>query len=101
MFQKGNTHGTGRPKGSKNKTTDQIKESFALLLENKLQDLEEWLERTAEDDPGRAIDMIIKISERFVPKLSSTALTNADGGSIWEGVKFKFGELSSKDDKKE
>ena len=99
MFQKGNKHGNGRPKGSKNKTTDQIKESFALLLENKLQDLEEWLERTAEDDPGRAIDMIIKISERFVPKLSSTALTNAEGGDLFKDITFKFNKLNV--DKKE
>lgn len=96
-FEEGNEFGNrrGRPKGSPNKVNEQIKKSFALLLENKLPEIEEWLTKAAEDDPARAIDMLIKISERFVPKLSQQALTGADGDDLFKNLQFKFNTLKS------
>ena len=60
----------GRPVGSKNKITEEIREAFQMVLENKLPDLERWLQQTAQEDPAKAIDLLLKLSNRFLPELS-------------------------------
>ena len=72
---------SGRPKGTPNKivVTERIREAFALLLENNVSELEDWLGRLAKKSPERALEMYVKISERFVPMLSRTEITGKDG----------------------
>jgi hypothetical protein len=82
--------GPGRPKGSQNLITLKIKEAFANTLDNMLPDLERWIRQTAQDNPEKAAELLIKISERFVPKLNQTAITDAEGGTL--NVEFKFGK---------
>ena len=48
-------------------------------------------DRVAEEDPHKALDLIIKLSERFVPALARTEVTGADGTDIFESIKFNFG----------
>jgi hypothetical protein len=50
-----------------------------MLLQSKLPELEDWLTRAAQRDPIKAADMLIRISERFVPMLSRTEITGAEG----------------------
>ncbi len=91
MFEPGKSgNPAGRPKGSKNKITEEIREAFQLVLENKLPDLERWLQATAQDDPAKAIDLLLKLSNRFLPELSRQELTGADGQDLFEGLKFNF-----------
>jgi hypothetical protein len=68
----------GKPRGTK-QITDEIREVFSMLLQSKLPELEEWLTRAAQRDPIKAADMLIRISERFVPMLSRTEITGAEG----------------------
>lgn len=82
----------GRPKGSKNKITEEIREAFQMVLENKLPDLERWLQQTAQDDPAKAIDLMLKLSNRFLPELSRQELTGADGAELFKNLKFDFGD---------
>lgn len=72
---------SGRPKGTPNKVviTERIREAFALLLENNVSELEDWLGRLAQKNPEKALEMYVKISERFVPMLSRTEITSKDG----------------------
>jgi hypothetical protein len=79
----------GRKKGEPNKITVRIRDAFALLCDNKMEELEEWLDRIAETDPKGAMELYIKISERFVPKLTQNQITGADGQAL--NVNFKFG----------
>lgn len=81
----------GRPKGSQNKYTKQIKEAFGMLLEGNLENLSTWLAQVAADDPKAALDIMMKMSERFVPRLRSTEITGADGEDIFKGLQFRFG----------
>lgn len=81
----------GRPVGSKNKITEEIRAAFQLVLENKLPDLERWIQQTAQDDPAKAVDLLIKLSNRFVPELSRQELTGADGAELFKSLKFDFG----------
>ena len=90
-FEKGHPGGPGRPKGAANRITEELREAFALLLENNLEQYEIWLARVAETDPQKALDLAIRISERFVPMLSRQEVTGANGSDLFANVQFKFG----------
>ena len=57
-------------KGVSNKTTSEIKEAYQLLVENNLENMTSWLEKIGKDNPEKAFDLIIKMSDFIVPKLS-------------------------------
>jgi hypothetical protein len=86
-----NINTEGRQKGSQNKYTKQVKEAFGLLLEGNLDNLSLWLAQVAADDPKAAMEIVIKLSERFVPKLSQQQVTGADGEDLFKNISFKFG----------
>ena len=88
----------GRPKGSKNKITEEIREAFQMVLENKLPDLERWLQQTAQEDPAKAIDLLLKLSNRFLPELSRQELTAADGEDLFKSLKFNFNTPDKEED---
>lgn len=95
-----NINRNGRPKGSPNKIAEEIKEAFALVLDNRLPDLERWLMQVAQDDPAKAIDLLIKLSNRFLPELARTELTGANGSDLFKSIKFKFG-ITEEDDQED
>lgn len=74
-----------------NKSTKMIKEAFAHLLEDNLDNMSRWLAQVSHDDPKSALDIMMRMSERFVPKLSQQALTNEDGSDLFKNVQFQFG----------
>ena len=59
----------GRPAGVPNKTTSELKEAFNKLLNTNTRNLSRWLERVAAEDPGKAIDLVIKMAAFVIPKL--------------------------------
>ena len=81
----------GRKKGSQNKFTKQVKEAMGMLLEGNLDNLSIWLAQIAADDPAKAMDIVIRLSERFVPKLSQQQITGGDGEDLFKNISFKFG----------
>ena len=87
-----NINRNGRPKGSANRISEELREAFAMLLENNLEQYEMWLAQVAEQDPARALDLALKISERFIPALSRQEVTGKDGADLFKDVKFKFGD---------
>lgn len=91
-----NINRAGRQKGSLNKYNKQIKEAFGMLLENNLDNLSTWLAQVAADDPKAALDIMMRMSERFVPKLRQTDITS-DGENIMKGLKFNFGPAIDSD----
>ena len=74
-----------------NKSTKLMKEAFAMLVENNLPNMDRWISQIASEDPAKAMDLIIKLSERFVPALARTEVTGADGSDIFDAIKFSFG----------
>ena len=97
-FEKGDDriNREGRPKGSKNKISEEIREAFQMVLEKRLPDLERLLMQVAHDDPAKAIELMIKLSNRFVPELSRQELTGADGADLFKSIKFDFGDTDNK-----
>lgn len=93
MFKPGQSgNPNGRKKGSHNKATKLVKEAFAQLLENNLDHMTGWLAQIAADSPKDAMELMLKMSERFVPKLAQQQLTDGNGEDLFKNVQFKFGE---------
>tara|TARA_R100000951_G_scaffold94548_1_gene83313 strand:+ start:4234 stop:4572 length:339 start_codon:yes stop_codon:yes gene_type:complete len=80
-----------------NKSTKMMKEAFALLVENNLDNMTIWLSQVASEDPAKAMDLLIKISERFVPALARTEVTAKDGEDLFKSLKFNFGPTIDSD----
>ena len=79
-FQPGDEN-AGRPKGTQNKEAKAIREKFAQLLENKMPDVEEWLNEIKENDPVKAFELMLKMSEYILPKLKAVETTfNTEDG---------------------
>jgi hypothetical protein len=69
MFEKGKSgNPNGRPKGIPNKDTQEVKDAYLALIQGNLPMIQEWLDRVAERDPGRAFDMLMKLSPFVIPK---------------------------------
>jgi len=73
-FVKGRRKTGGRQKGVSNVDNRDIKEAFRNLVEMNLENMTFWLAQIAADSPYRAMEIILDMSERFVPKLSRTEL---------------------------
>ena len=58
----------GSRKGIPNKTTQDVREAIAKLSKQNVGKLGRWLERVAEDDPGRAADLFLRMIEYHIPK---------------------------------
>ena len=71
-FKKGNTLGNGRPKGAPNKVTQQIRDRFQDIANDNLDNVQRWLDEIAVDNPEKALDLFLKLSEYVLPKLART-----------------------------
>ena len=58
----------GRKPGSKDKVQTDIKEAFQSLVENNLSNIETWLNEVAAENPAKALDFMLRLSEFIVPK---------------------------------
>lgn len=87
-----NLNPKGRPKGLANKTTTEIREAYQNLVEMNLDNMTEWLKQVAEKDPNKAMELMLKLSEYFIPKLARQEITGADGKDLFNDIKFKFDE---------
>jgi hypothetical protein len=82
-FEVGNTHGAnGRPPGIPNKTTQMVRKLFADILEAEQENFKEALETLRTTNPKEYVQVVTKLSQRFLPEMTATALSNADGSNI-------------------
>jgi hypothetical protein len=102
-FGKGETwrgNANGRPKGAKNKSTEAIRQAYQKLTEDNLENMSLWLAQIAADNPEKALDMMIKLSEYVIPKLARTEVTGQDGEDLFKNIKFEFGpSVNDKDER--
>ena len=72
----------GRPKGVGNKSTEAIRTAFAMLVEDNLANMQDWLERTAEDNPAKALQIVSDIAQYSLPKLKQVDANLEMGDSL-------------------
>ncbi len=98
---KGNKYSTGRPKGVPNKTTQEIRDAYKKLLEDNLDNMSTWLAQIAADDPNKAVDMMLKLSEYILPKLARQEIVGNDGQDLFKDIKFTFTTPDTQDNGEE
>lgn len=80
--------GPGRPKGLPNKITVEFRETVRKVLEDNAANVGKWLTQIAEGegdgkaDPGKALDLLVKLAEFAAPKLARTEHTGEGGGPV-------------------
>lgn len=72
----------GRPPGNPNKTTQIVRQLFADILEQEQDNFREALETLRTTNPKEYVQVMTKLSQKFLPDLTVTALQNADGSNI-------------------
>jgi hypothetical protein len=68
-FEEGHDKAKGRPKGSSNKATSKVRESFTSLLEDNLEQLKEDFK---ELEPKDRIKLFLDLSKYVIPQLKQT-----------------------------
>lgn len=58
----------GREAGTPNKLTRDARETFRLLFEALVPEAEGWIRATAKRNPAKAAELLLKVSEMFVPR---------------------------------
>jgi hypothetical protein len=91
MAKGGKRPGAGRPPGTPNKATADVRAAFSALLQGNVKKLNGWLSRVGKEDPARALDLVIKLAEYHIPKLSRTEVTGPQGGPV-QIVRKYFGK---------
>lgn len=81
----------GRPKGTVNKVTKDIRSAYQQLVEFNLENMSAWLGAVANENPEKAFELMIKLSEYVIPKMQRTEVTGKDGADIFKDMKFDFG----------
>ena len=70
-FEKGESgNPAGRPKGSKNRSTKAMKEALSQLVDDNLENMSDWLNEMARDDPKAAFQCMLNLMEFQMPKMS-------------------------------
>jgi hypothetical protein len=88
-FEKGNKLGKGRPKGSANKSSDKIRDAFALLLEENLEQIKQDFE---ELEPEKRVKLFLDMSKYIVPQLKATDITTNGESIEIPNINFTSGE---------
>jgi len=66
--------GLGRPPGSPNRATAAAREAFQLFVEGNLEQIQDLFDRVAKDDPKGALELLLKLSEFVLPRLTRTSI---------------------------
>ena len=73
----------GRPAGSKNIATQQVRLAYQKLTEDNLENMTLWLQSIAAENPKEAFELMLKMSEYVLPKLARTEVTGAGGEDLF------------------
>jgi len=59
-------------KGTSNNDLQAIRLAYQNLIEDKLPHIDRWLDEVAQENPSKALDLMIRLSEFCIPKLQRT-----------------------------
>jgi hypothetical protein len=64
----------GRQRGTPNKATAEARNVFAEFVDANADKAQELWERVAKEDPAKALDLLAKLAEFTIPKLSRSTI---------------------------
>lgn len=91
-FDKGHKKVGGRTKGTPNKTTADIRNNVQFLIESNLPKMQKWIDATAEENPSKAIDIMIKLTDYVLPKLKSIEVVDNSEEKPFDWPVMKWAE---------
>jgi hypothetical protein len=59
-----------------------VRQLFADILESEQDNFREALERLRQENPKEYVQVLTKLSQKFLPDMTTTILQNADGSNI-------------------
>jgi hypothetical protein len=62
--------GPGRPAGTPNRMTTEMREALAAFATDNAPKLQDWLDRVARTNPKAALDIYVRMLEFVVPKMA-------------------------------
>lgn len=80
----------GRPPGAPNKVQQSVKEAFELMVKENIPNFNIWIAQIAEKDPAKAMDIILKMSEFIIPKITRSEITAEDGKPFYSDIKVEI-----------
>ena len=97
-FKKGDDpkRGRGRPPGTKNKTTAQIKDCFRQILSGSLPQL---IEDLKELPPKDRVNLLLKLSDKVIPSLKSVDQIIETKGEQTLGFTINYTDNEGNNDK--
>jgi hypothetical protein len=81
-FAPGKKKSGGRPKGTPNKVTAEMKEGFLQAFKNKEPMFEKWLDEVAANDPAAACKIMVSMADFIFPRIGRTELVGDGGGPL-------------------
>jgi hypothetical protein len=78
----GKKTGGGSRKGVPNKATADVRAAIALLTQNNVGRMQQWLDAIAKRDPARAYELLLRTMEFHIPKIGRTEVSGPDGGAL-------------------
>ena len=69
----------GRQKGTPNKTTKEVRELFHGIIEENIPNINKWIGQIAKENPSKALELLLKMSEFVVPKVNKVDLDLGEG----------------------
>jgi len=76
------TRPPGRKRGTPNKVTQSAREVFAAFLEHNAPKAQKWIDRVSVRNPGKALDVLVKLADFFMPKLQRVEVTGKNGSPL-------------------
>ena len=74
--------GPGRPAGSPNRATAEVRAVFSTMVTANQIHLQSWLDRVAADNPKGALDLYLRLAEYVLPKIPRVDLATAPSGEL-------------------
>ena len=88
-FKPGEKSLGGRPKGAENKEVKTLRESINAILEGGIEDFNGAMSELRETNPGKYLDIYVKLIEYGMPKLRSVDTTISAKDNV-ESIKIEI-----------
>lgn len=93
----GKMPGAGRPTGTQNKVTQDLRERFKEFADNNFSKVQIWLDRCAETDPDKALDIYLRLTERVIGRAPQQIDITSGGQTLTPPAIYVIGDPPAED----